>query len=306
MPGKVYLTGASGRLGSAVLSKIDAIPLVRRPSGLKGEVVTDFSIDQLRGILGDARAVIHLAGSLDTLEGKKLHESNVGLTWRIVNAIPDSCKIVFSSSISVYGKKLAKKPADEETKTNPDSDYSRTKLQAEGVVRKHPLHVILRIGTIYGPQFADYFMIFDRIKAGKMRIIGTGENRIPFVHADDVAAVIAAAAEKGQGTYVVAGEPLKQKEIFAIAAKELGAEPPKKKIPLPVASLAAGIFAMLARLAHKKPKMTPEHVAVLGNDRIFDCKKAKNELGFAPRLLEQGIKEMALEYKNRASASGKR
>ena len=300
MASKVYITGASGRLGAAVLSKTDAVPLVRKPSGLKNEIVTDFSNDQLRGILRDARAVIHLAGVLDTLERKKLQDTNVGLTWRLVDSIPHGCRLIYSSSISVYGKKLAKIPANEETPARPDSDYARSKFEAESIVRKHPLHVILRIGTIYGSRFEDYFMILERVKAGKMKLVGSGENRIPFVHADDVAAVIAAAVEKGQGTYVVAGEPLKQKEIFAIAAKELGVETPKKKIPLPLALIAARISAAIAKLSGKKPKITPEHIAVLGHDRVFDCSKAKGELGFAPRPLEQGIKEMVQELKQRA------
>jgi dihydroflavonol-4-reductase len=299
MGSKVYITGASGRLGAAVLAKVDAVPLVRRPCGLKGEIVTDFSSDQLRGILGDARAVIHLAGSLDTLERKKLQDTNVGLTWRISDSVPKGCRLIYSSSISVYGKNLARKPADEETPARPDSDYARSKLEAENIVRKHPLHVILRIGTIYGPGFEDYFMILERVRTGKMKLVGNGENRVPFVHADDVAAVIAAAVEKGQGTYVVAGEPMTQREIFSIAAKELGVEPPKKKMPLGVASLAARVSAGMAKLAGKKPKITPEHIAVLGHDRIFDCTKARRDLGFAPRPLVQGIKEMVAELKKK-------
>ena len=44
MPNKVYITGATGRLGSAVLARLpDAIPLVRKPSGLKNEIVTKLS-----------------------------------------------------------------------------------------------------------------------------------------------------------------------------------------------------------------------------------------------------------------------
>ena len=296
MPSKVYLTGANGRLGSAVLSKIDAVPLVRRSTGLKNEIVTDFSNDQLRGILRDARALIHLAGSIEEPQKRKMHETNVGMTWRIINALPKGCKVIFSSSIAVYGKNLAKKPANEETKTHPDSDYARSKLDAEEVIRKHPLHVILRIATIYGPQFSDYFMILDRIRKGKMKMIGDGKNRIPFVHVDDVAAVIANAVEKGSGTYVVAGEPLTQKEIYEIAAKELG-------VPFKMGSINTGMAMGIAWVSEKTSKIrgkkatTREHIRVLSSDRIFDCSKARSELGFSPRPLSEGIKEMAAVYK---------
>lgn len=300
MAGKVYVTGASGRLGAAVLSRLpDAIPLVRRKSGLRSEIVTDFSNDQLKNILKDARAVIHLAGSIDAPDRKTMHDTNVGLTWRLVNAAPRACRIIYSSSISVYGKSLARKPADEDTPAKPDSEYSRSKLEAEGIVRKHPLHAILRIGTIYGPGFEDYFLILGKMKAGKMSIIGKGDNRIPLVHADDVAQAIAAAAERGQGTYVLAGDPLRQAEIFSIAARELGIVPPTKRTPLALALIAAGVSSAFERLAGRKPKITPEHVSVLGYDRAFDCSKARKELGFAPRPLEQGIKEMVGQMKAR-------
>src|SRR4030095_16442182 len=119
MASKVYIIGASGRLGRRVLEMTKAIPLVRRHSGLKGEIVTDFSDHQLGEILKDAGAVLHVAGSVDTLDRKKLREANVELTRKIVNALPKGCRIVFSSSISVYGKLLENLPVDDRTPPAP-------------------------------------------------------------------------------------------------------------------------------------------------------------------------------------------
>jgi nucleoside-diphosphate-sugar epimerase len=115
MPSKVYLTGATGRLGRTVLRETEAIPLVRKKSGLKDEIVSDFSVDSLKGIFKDADAIIHLAGSRDFLDQKKAWEGNVGLTGRGVEATPESAKIIFASSISVYGKRMAEMPADEKS-----------------------------------------------------------------------------------------------------------------------------------------------------------------------------------------------
>ncbi|MDD5172398.1 MAG: NAD-dependent epimerase/dehydratase family protein [Candidatus ainarchaeum sp.] len=298
---KVYVTGASGRLGRAVMARLpDAIPLVREPSGMKNEIVTDFSTDQLKGIFMGAKAVIHLAGSVETTDKKALHDSNVNLTWRIVDALPKGCKIIFSSSISVYGKKLASIPANEGTEAHPDSDYARSKYEAEKVLTKHPDHVILRIGTIYGPQFDDYAKVLAMIKKGKMKLIGKGTNRIPFVHVDDVAAAVASAVGKGKGTYVIAGEPLSQKDIYFIAAQELGVEPPKKSVPLALAMFMAMARETIYKTTKKnKPSITTEHVSILGYDRVFDCSRAKSDLGFSPRPLADGIREMVAEIKMR-------
>jgi nucleoside-diphosphate-sugar epimerase len=292
---RIYLTGGNGRLGKAVLSRVEAIPLVRKPSGLKGEIVTDFSTDQLRGILKDAKAVIHLAGIISARDRKEFHDVNAGLTWRVVDSMPSGCRMVLASSIAVYGKRPKKLPADEQTRTAPDSDYARSKLEAERIVSRLPDHVILRIGTIYGPGFEDYKRVLGLIRKGKMDIIGNGNNRLPFVHVDDVAAVIASAVEKGRGIYVVAGEPLRQKKVYEIAASALGVSPPRRSVPVIIALLMARAYELSSGFRKKKPPFTAEHVMVLSSDREFDCAKARKELGFSPRPLEQGIIEMAKE-----------
>ena len=83
---KIYMTGASGRLGKEVLKLIpEAIPLVRTQSGLPNEIVTEFTPDNLKYRLSDASAIIHLAGSQDFLDEKKTREGNVNLTYVIAD-----------------------------------------------------------------------------------------------------------------------------------------------------------------------------------------------------------------------------
>ncbi|MFH0738210.1 MAG: NAD-dependent epimerase/dehydratase family protein [Candidatus Micrarchaeota archaeon] len=299
MAGKVFITGANGRLGASVQERIGAIPLVRKPSGLKGEIVTDFSENQLKVILKDASVIVHIAGSVDTLDKKRMEEGNVLLTNAIVESAPKGCRVIFAGSISVYGKELKGKPADEETPVSPDSAYARTKYQAERLVAKMKDHVIFRIGTIYGPRFEDYFRVLSQIEKGKMSLIGKGDNRIPFVHVDDVAKAFEAAVSKGQGVYVLAGEPLTQKEIFDIAAGELGVEAPKKSMDRGIAMFIAALMGSWGRVRGKKPKLTQEHISVLSYDRVFDCRKAKADLGFAPRPLGEGIRDIVKAYKKR-------
>jgi nucleoside-diphosphate-sugar epimerase len=295
----IYITGATGRLGKQVLRRIDATPLVRKESNLENEIVTDFSPRQLKGILNDADVVIHLAGSVDTLDETAMREANMELTRRIVDAAPKACKIIFAGSISVYGKKMAQVPANEDTLAAPDTTYARTKYDAERIVASHQNHVILRIATIYGPGFEDYFRILSMIERGKMRIIGDGNNRIPFVHVDDAADAVSAAVEEGSGTYVVSGEPLTQKEIYTIAAKALGVAAPQAKVGAGTANLLASIQELAYHVGGRKqkPPMTKEHINILSSDRAFDCSKAKKELGFSPRPLEEGIRETVAEYR---------
>lgn len=296
---QIYIIGASGKLGRAILAKVDAVPVVRKPCGLKGEIVSDFSGDGLKKTLADASVIIIAAGSTDTLDKKKMREANVDLVRAAVDAAPKGSRILLAGSISVYGKKLARVPADEGTPTNPDSEYAKTKSEAEGIVAAFPDHVIFRIGTIYGPQFEDYNRVISMIERGKMRIIGDGTNRVPFVHVDDVADAFRKALAKGRGVYILAGEPLTQKEVFSIVASELSVEPPKKGVPRALAMLGAAFSEFRFRLGVMRPTITREHVAILSYDRAFDCQKAKDELGFSARPLEKGIRDMVGEYKRK-------
>ncbi|MFA6530132.1 MAG: NAD-dependent epimerase/dehydratase family protein [Candidatus Micrarchaeia archaeon] len=296
----IYVTGASGRLGREVMKKIpEAVALVRKPAGFQRQIIVDYDyLEGLKETLRDAKVIIHLAGSMDFGNEKELRKANVGITRHIVNAAPAGAKIILASSISVYGKRIANLPANERTRTNPDSAYAKTKLEAEKIVtNERGNSIVLRIGTIYGPKIADYYRVLSMIEHGKMKTIGDGKNHVPFVHIEDAARAIAGAVKARPGIYVVCGGNLTQEEIYSIAAKELKVTPPKAHVPVEVAMAAVQVEEIKARIFGKKPKITREHVSVLSSDRIFDYSKAKGALGFRPRALARGIMEMVAEYK---------
>jgi nucleoside-diphosphate-sugar epimerase len=292
---KIYIIGSSGRLGSEVFKLIpEAIPITRSTKGLENEIVCDFSEASLKEILKDAECILHLAGSVDMENKKELWNTNFELTKRIVDSSPKRCRIVYASSISVYGKKPKTKPITEETVVNPDSEYSRTKFLSEEYIRKNrPNHVILRIGTLYGPKFADYFAVIKRIKEGKMQIVGKGDNVLPFVHVEDVSKAIVNSVRSEAGTYNIAGENGSQNQIYQIVAREMNVAAPKRKIP----KFAAIAAYKVTKLLGKKTSIKEEHIQILASDRPFDCKKAKKELKFNPRAIEKGVIEMCQLYK---------
>ncbi|MFA5050424.1 MAG: NAD-dependent epimerase/dehydratase family protein [Candidatus Micrarchaeia archaeon] len=295
----IYITGATGRLGNEVLRLVSkAIPLVRKKSNLRNEIVTDFSKSDLKKILKNANAVIHLAGSMDFLDHHRLWETNVKLTERIVDSLPKNAKIIFASSISVYGKNLNKNPADENTKINPDTPYAKSKYLAEEIVKKHKNHVILRIGTIYGKSFDDYYMVLRLIETGRMYILGEGKNKVSFVNVKNIARAIKNAIKKGRGLYVVSGEAKTQQEILGIASKYLKVNAPAQKAPVSFALMFAQAEEIKARIEKRKPKITQEHVLILSSNREFDCKRAEKELKFRPFGIEKGIREMVIDMKN--------
>ena len=134
-------------------------------------------------------------------------------------------------------------------------------------------------------------------------MIGKGNNQTTFVHVSDVARTIKNTVHKGRGVYVLAGESIPQTKLYEIVAAELGVEPPKAHIPVIVAKVIARFELLRMRYLGMKPYFIPEDVSVLSSHRAFDCRKAKRQIGFKPRPLKQGIKEMVMYYRKRKSAS---
>ncbi len=285
----IYVTGANGRIGRYVMRRLNGIAVVRRRCGFEREVVTDYEIEELRRIFRDAKAVIHLAGKV-VGSRKELWRSNVDLTENVVNAISDDVKLIFSSSIAVYGSKPPYM-ANEETPINPDNDYAKTKAKAEEIVSSHRNSVIMRIGTVYGP-FKDYFRMLSVIDKGVVPIIGRGENRIPFVHVEDVAECILRALEKdARGIYVVCGRSERLIDIMVYTARLLRGRFFIVRIPPSIARTLSKLLEL------------SEHVKILTSDRVFDISKAVKELGFNPRDVWTGIREVVNVW--RSSNEGK-
>ncbi len=290
----VFITGASGKLGREVLRLIpDAVPLVRKPAGLKGEKVVDFSDAQaLRKALAGCDALIHLAGSMKFYDPAAMREGNVEMTRNLLAALPPKARVIYASSISVYGKNISGK-VDERTNPNPDSVYAKTKYEAERMVMARPGSIALRIGPIYGPQYDDYTKFLRLIRKGRMAVFGNGKNLVSFVHVSDVAKAVGNALKAEPGIYVVTGPSETQERIYSMAAEELGVSPPRVHIPFALAILLAHAAEVLAKISGKKPLITREHVNILGKSREFDFSKAEKGLGFSPRSLREGITELA-------------
>lgn len=283
---KIYITGATGRLGHAVMKLLpQAIPVDLRDETLN-----------LKKIFANATHVIHLAGSLHFDNPRELWKGNYELTKKVVVVLPKKCRIVYASSISVYGKKLAELPATEETACHPDSAYAKSKFAAERETINRGNYVSLRIAAIYGPGFNDYFKMMDILRKGHMRLIGDGSNRVPFVHVDDVAAAIKNSLKAKPGIYLLSADPITQKKTFEIVSKELGIAAPGKTIHPDMVHALLIVTKFIRKLLRKGDFLTPEHLNILSKDRVFDCSKAKKELNFKPRKTEHGIREMVREY----------
>jgi nucleoside-diphosphate-sugar epimerase len=181
----------------------------------------------------------------------------------------------------------SKNPVDDTVQPRPLEAYGKAKLAAEEVVedavRQHGLDVtIIRPRTIVGHGRLGIFQIlFDWIEDGRrIPVLGSGDNRFQFVHADDLAdACIRAAARPGFAVYNIGAERFgTMRQTLEALCKHAGTGSTVYSLPLGLAAAAMQLTSAL-RLS----PLGPYHSLMYGRSLYFDLTRATTELGWQPR-----------------------
>lgn len=163
----------------------------------------------------------------------------------------------------------------------------------------------LRPHLIWGPR--DQHLIprlLARAKQGQLRRIGAGDNRIDTVYVENAAYAQLLAADalathpevSGRAYFISQDEPVNCwdwiDELLALA----NLEPVRKSLSLRAAwNIGATLEAIHATLRiRREPRMTRFLAAQLGVSHYFNIARAKNELGYRPRVsLAEGMQRLA-------------
>ncbi|MEM3399467.1 MAG: NAD-dependent epimerase/dehydratase family protein [Candidatus Micrarchaeia archaeon] len=302
------VTGATGRIGRHLVQKLvsegksvrvlirnegQAIFMPKGATPVYGDIRT-YRIDE------DVDVVFHLAALVNhDAPLEKLLDINVNGTKNLLASCKNVKRFIFCSTISVYGKKLKEKPANENTECGAKDPYGKSKLLAEKEVINSAVEwSILRPGVVYGVGFDEGFIpALELLEKGRMPLIGSGDNHIPLIHVSDVvnALILLSESEKSKNDiFVAVGEEQKtQRELFEIACKYLNVPPPKRSVPI----WLARAFALYFELFSKKPRITRSQIDTITADRVFDISKIKS-IGYKQSVpLEEGIHEMVEYYR---------
>jgi len=308
----LLITGATGRIGkhlvNALLNKGEKVRVLIRKRMTEFENVETFYGDlldkkSLKKAIEGVDTVFHLAAVVDyTAPEELMFRVNVIGTKNLLEVFKGN-KFIYLSSTAVLGKKLKNLPADESTPYKPSNFYGRTKMEAEKLVKENN-GIIIRSPDVLMPRFVEgYDFIFSKLIEEKMPIIGDGKNFIDYIHISDLIQALLLAKDKGRKgeVYIVSGKGVKtQKECLEIACEYLNVEPPKQHKSALSSKLFSYGSVMKSKLKGKTPEFIPEYVEKMLRNRSFDIKKAKNELGFEPKVdLETSIKEMVEDYLER-------
>lgn len=217
----VVVTGAAGFVGRHVVRALRGgdhvvVGIDRRawlPLDGETRVVADLLDPTVRGVLGRADAVVHLAGCPGVRDdrpdaGRWRWRDNVLAGQVVLEAVPRSSPLVVASSSSVYGG--AGDPADprachEDDARAPRGGYARSKAMLEDLcaaARADGRTVgVLRPFTVAGEgQRPDMALArwIEAIRAGRpIRVFGSLDRRRDVTDVADVARAVLAALEVG-------------------------------------------------------------------------------------------------------------
>jgi nucleoside-diphosphate-sugar epimerase len=121
-----------------------------------------------------------------------------------------------------------------------------------------------------------------------------------LVDVRDLADGILRAGDNGRAgeRYILGGDNVAMRELLPVLEEKSGRPMPRRSIPATVA-LATGIVAGLIadKVTRTRPIVTREGVEIALRSAPFDSSKAKRELGYAPRPIDQALTEVVMAFK---------
>lgn len=317
---KVFVTGGTGFIGGEVVRQLRArgdevVALVRNPQ--KAGKLEALCCELVRGDLGDERAiregmagcdgVIHAAAvyevGIPASQRAAMKEANVGGTERVLGAALENKipKVVYVSTVGVFGNTHGRvvdesyeHPADSFT-----SCYEQTKWEAHQVAKRLigeglPC-VIVQPGGVYGPgDTSSIGQLLDQFLSGKMPLMPFPELGICLSHVEDIAAGILLGLDKGKAgeAYVISGPATTMREAIGIVAEAAGRKPPRGALPTPLLKAMIPIGPLVGKVMGQPPNLRELIASADGVTFWASYDKAKSELGYEPRGLEQGLRDL--------------
>ncbi|HEX5365657.1 MAG TPA: NAD-dependent epimerase/dehydratase family protein [Acidimicrobiales bacterium] len=295
----VLVTGGSGYFGSILAERavargdrVRVLDLNPPEDGLAGRVefvggdVRD--LDALRAASDGVDVVLNNVAQVPLAKDRELFWSvNVTGTANVLLAARDRgvAKVVHTSSSAVFGIPDAN-PVTEGTPGRPLEAYGRAKLEAEHLCHDAAASgldvTIVRPRTILGHgRLGIMAVLFDFVAAGApVYVLGRGDNRYQFVHADDLADAIFRAADREEPTtYNIGADDFgTMRATLQAVVDHAGTGSRVRSLPAAPARLGMQALATVGMAP-----FAPYHWLLYAESLWFDTTRAHEELGWQPR-----------------------
>jgi dihydroflavonol-4-reductase len=312
---KVAVTGASGHIGNCLVREL-------KKQGAEIKVLVHnfrndldkLNVELIQGNLLEPESLITLCNGVDVVfhlaaqiaienrSSEQVYETNVTGTKNMIKAANYAGvkKFIHFSSIHAFRTESSELILDE-SRSMVESNktiYEFTKAEGERVVMKAVSEglnaVILNPTAVIGPF--DY-----RSSLLGQALLQIYQNKLPFlvsggynwVDVRDVVSASIQAVESGRKgeKYILSGEFCTLRELSGMISKISGCRIPGI-VPVSLARLACPFFQIYSSVAKTEPLYTYQSLDILINSAVnISNAKAKKELGYEPRPLEQTLKD---------------
>jgi len=330
----ILVTGGGGFLGQAICRR-----LVER-----GHAATSFNrghypeldalgVRQLRGDLAQLEAVLDACEGQDAVfhvaakagawgSFQEYFDANVKGTANVLAAcrMLGIGRLVYTSTPSVTHRRTHPVIGGNEADTPLGSGflawYPATKrIAEENVLAANDAQlatVALRPRLIWGPGDNQLLpRLVQRAKAGRLRFVGDGLNKIDTTYIDNAAQAHLDAFDHlspgarcaGRAYFISNGEPKTVSEIVNGLLRAAGAPPVEKTIPFRAAYwLGAGLEATWRTLRLRgEPPMTRFLAEQLSTTHFYDTSAARRDFGYRPQVsILEGLKRLAAHCPGKA------
>ena len=232
MKKKIVLIGSNGFIGSQIKNKLSEKKLIN----LNSKNMNLFKKKSINKVAHKFKnsIIIYSAGKKRTRGDTYVNfQTNIDFFFNLLHflSINKPKKVIFLSSIEVYGDYKGSKKIDEKTEVKPKTLYSLAKLIQEQALKffaaKHKFdYLILRLPGIYGKDLENSSIVNKLIlsldKKHTFILKSSGDELRDYVFVKDVANFINHVIKKNVKNLtinLVTGEPLKLKKIINLIEK---------------------------------------------------------------------------------------
>lgn len=324
----VLVTGGGGFLGGGIARALIGRGWTVR-SFARGDypALRELGVETIRGDIADREAVFNAVQGCDVV----FHAAAIASSWGRyddffrtnvtgTDHVLDACrihgvsKLVFTSSPSVCFHGRDQEGVDESI-GYPErflAHYPKTKALAEQRVLaandEGLATVALRPHLIWGPGDTQLTpRIVEQGRAGKLRIVGSGAQRIDATYIDNAVQAHLLAAERlapgaacaGKAYYITNDEPVPIKQMINGILNAAGVAPVERHISPRAAYAAGAVLETLWRVTGRtdEPRMTRFVAAQLATAHWYDISAAKRDLGYTPTVsMAEGFERLRQSF----------
>lgn len=289
---RIFITGATGFLGSAVVRALGDRPLrllvrnlaqhrereSRTVELVEGDVTDSGS---LRDAMTGCDAVIHLVGIIEESRNRTFDLVIREGTEKVI-AEARASHVHRFIQISAIGAR--------DDSTLP---YQQAKWRAETAVRRSNLEwTILRPSIIFGPGDGFVSLLANVVRRFPVTPIpGDGSARFQPIAVGDVADAIAATLDRsatiGQTLDLAGPDVLSYEELLGLISRELGLSRRTIHIPMPLMRFVVAAARPLPR--RLQPPVTADQLKMLRIDNVSSNPSTERLIGRPPRKLADNL-----------------